>query len=254
MSDNFTFKRIEKKYLLDESKYKQFISKIEPYMQLDEYGLHTICNIYYDTDKYDLIRTSIDKPVYKEKLRLRSYGVPDCDSKVFLEIKKKYKGVVYKRRISLKLSEAKDYLETGKKLPNDGQIEWEIDYFVKHYKPKAKMFIAYDRMAYYGKEDSSLRMTFDKNIRSREDFLDLENGDAGKLLLKNNERILEIKVPGAFPLWLATILSELEIYPVSFSKYGNIYKNKLSNINNLNENKSYCYNRNVQLKNKIALA
>lgn len=226
MADNFTFKRVEKKYLLSEDKYNRLLERLEPYIQLDEYGLHTICNIYYDTPDYDLIRTSIDKPVYKEKLRLRSYGIPDLDSKVFLEIKKKYDGIVYKRRISLTLEEAEKYLAGESRLRN-GQIENEIDYFVKFYKPVPKMYIAYDRMAYLGKKDSALRMTFDKNIRSREDSLRLQDGDEGRLLLDKEYRLLEIKVAGAFPIEIARILSELEIYPVSFSKYGNIYKSKM---------------------------
>lgn len=230
MADHFIFKRIEKKYLLDEEKYEQLLQRMEPYMQLDEYGLHTICNIYYDTDRFDLIRASIEKPPYKEKLRLRSYGIPNADSKVFLEIKKKCKGVVYKRRISMTLEEAKAYLEEGKPLSSDGQIEREIDYFIRFYKPKPKMYIAYDREAYFGKQDASIRMTFDKNIRSREEDLFLEQGDAGKLLLERGQRLLEIKVGGAFPLWMARTLSELEIYPVSFSKYGNIYKKNMERL------------------------
>lgn len=227
MADNYTFKRVEKKYLLSREKYEQLIKRMEPYMQMDEYGLHTICNIYYDTDQFDLIRTSIEKPPYKEKLRLRSYGVPDKGGKVFLEIKKKWKGVVYKRRIALTLEEAEDYLTKGRPLPKDGQIEREIDYFIKFYQPKAKMYIAYDREAYFGKEDSSIRITFDQNIRSREEDLKLEQGDAGKLLLERGCRLMEIKISGAFPMWMANILSELKIYPTSFSKYGNIYKNSL---------------------------
>lgn len=226
MADSYTFQRVEKKYLLTEEKYSKLMERLEPYIQLDKYGLHTICNIYYDTDNFDLIRTSIEKPVYKEKLRLRSYGVPDKDSKVFLEIKKKCKGIVYKRRIALTLQEAGLYL-SGQKNLSGGQIEREIDYFFKFYKPVPKMFIAYDRMAYFGKSDSSLRMTFDKNIRSREDFLELEYGDAGKLLMDKTYRLLEIKVSGAFPMEIARILSELEIFPVSFSKYGNIYRQKI---------------------------
>lgn len=230
MADNFTFKRYEKKYLLNREQYERLQECLKPYIQLDQYGLHTICNIYYDTDQFDLIRTSIEKPPYKEKLRLRSYGIPQEGGKVFLEIKKKWKGVVYKRRIAMTLEEAENYLEKGKALPEDGQIEREIDYFVKFYHPKPKMYIAYDREAYFGKEDNALRITFDQNIRSREEDLQLELGDAGKLLLDSEYRLMEIKVSGAFPMWLAHILSELEIYPTSFSKYGNIYKQNVSRL------------------------
>lgn len=228
MADNYTFKRVEKKYLLDGKQYERLMQKLGPHMQLDEYGLHTICNIYYDTEQFDLIRRSIEKPPYKEKLRLRSYGVPEADSRVFLEIKKKYRGVVYKRRISLTLREAEDYLGGRAPLPRDGQMEREIDYFVKFYRPVAKMYIAYDREAYFGREDASLRITFDQNIRSREEELMLEGGDAGKLLMERGSRLMEIKVSQAFPMWLANVLSELAIFPVSFSKYGNIYKKYMS--------------------------
>lgn len=227
MAVNYTFQRVEKKYMLSGEVYQKFIDAIQPYMQLDEYGLHTICNIYFDTDTDELIRTSIEKPRYKEKLRLRSYGVPNDDSKVFFEIKKKYDGVVFKRRIALKYREAADYIKYRKMPETTNQIFHEIDYFMRYYKPVAKLFLAYDRTAWFGKENPEIRMTFDQNIRSRKDNLSLTYGDSGDLLLDNNAYILEIKVPMAYPMWLTSILSELEIYPVSFSKYGNVYKENL---------------------------
>lgn len=224
MADNYVFKRVEKKYLLTEEQYRALSERLSLSMQQDQYGLHTICNIYYDTDQFELIRASIEKPQYKEKLRLRSYGIPKKEDKVFLEIKKKWKGVVYKRRVSMTLEEAEACLEHGRPLSQEGQIEREIDYFIRFHQPKPKMYIAYDREAYVGREDSTLRITFDQNIRSRTEDLQLEMGDAGKLLLERGSRLMEIKVSQAFPLWLAKALSELEIFPVSFSKYGSIYK------------------------------
>jgi SPX domain protein involved in polyphosphate accumulation len=221
---NNVFQRIEKKYLLDDDQYNEFLQGIEPYMTLDEYGLHTICNIYYDTDQYELVNKSLEKPVYKEKFRVRCYGIPNEESKIFLEIKKKYKGVVFKRRTSLTLREAKAYLEEGMKPAKSTQIMSEIDYFLGKYQPEPKLFLAYDRLAYYGTQDPEIRMTFDARIRSREDDLSLELGDHGELLLPENMHLLEIKVNAAMPMWLAHTLSELQIYPVSFSKYGNIYK------------------------------
>lgn len=232
MGDYFTFKRIEKKYLLNQEQYERLLEKIKPHMEMDQYGLHTICNIYYDTDQYDLIRTSIEKPPYKEKLRLRSYGVPGMQDRVFVEIKKKWDGVVYKRRISMNLEEAEACLEQGQPMPVNGQIEQEVDYFIKFYHPKPKLYIAYDREAYFGKEDESLRITFDKNIRSREEGLKLELGDEGKQLLEDGCRLMEIKISQAFPMWLAALLSELSIYPVSFSKYGTIYKQQMHHMSN----------------------
>lgn len=220
------FSRVEKKYLIKAENYDTFLKCIEPYMNMDQYGQHTICNIYYDTDNYDLIRTSIEKPVYKEKLRLRSYGIPGEKDQVFLEIKKKYKGTVFKRRIALSLKEAENYLEHGIAPVEKNQIFKEIDYFVNFYHPTSKLFLAYDRIAYAGIEDPELRITFDHNIRSRNYDLDLKNGDYGELLLDDSNYLIEIKSLAALPLWLVDILSDLKIYPTSFSKYGSIYKNE----------------------------
>ena len=227
---NYVFERVEKKYLLTKDKYEALLKAIEPYMTKDEYGLHTICNIYYDTPTYDLIRNSIEKPKYKEKLRVRSYGRPDKKDKVFIEIKKKYKGVVFKRRVSLTLEETERYLNNGIKPKKDNQILKEIDYFMNFYKPIPKVYLAYDRTAYFGKEDSNIRITFDQRIRSRQDDLSLGKGDYGDYLLDSNQYLMEIKVPLAMPLWLVHILSDLEIYPTSFSKYGNVYKQNLLEI------------------------
>ena len=218
------FKRVEKKYLLSEETYHQLLNSLESYMNVDEYGLHTICNIYYDTNQYDLIRHSIEKPPYKEKLRIRSYGIPTEESTVFVEIKKKFKGVVYKRRISMPLKKATLFLNHGIAPKENSQIVNEIKYFIQLYHPVPKQYIAYDRIALYGKEDPELRITFDSNIRGRKEDLDLECGDDGEPLLSPGERLMEIKIAGAMPIWLAHLLSELEIYPTSFSKYGNIYK------------------------------
>lgn len=222
-----TFKRYEKKYLLDEEKYNALQKKLEGKMKVDEYGLSKICNIYFDTDSFYLVRESIEKPDYKEKFRVRSYGIPDKDGKVFLEIKKKYDGVVYKRRIVLPYTEAMDYLEKGIKPKEDSQIFREIDYFLNLYDAKAKVYLAYDRIAMYGAKDSSVRITFDRNIRSRLYDLDLAKGDYGEKLMADGNYLMEVKVSGAMPLWLAKIMSELDIKPVSFSKYGNVYKKSI---------------------------
>ncbi len=244
------FNRYEKKYLMPEPVYQELRFRLAPYMQTDQYGLHTICNIYYDTPGYDLIRRSIEKPVYKEKLRLRSYGIPTLDSPVFLEIKKKYRKVVNKRRIQLTLQEAYDYVERGIqpaqggdyvergiqpaqsckyaehgiRSAQDRQILQEINFFLYRYPLMRGIYLAYDRTALFGMEDPEFRVTFDQRIRSRRSFMGLENGDYGELLLPEGYYLMESKVLGATPLWFTEILSELEIYPVSFSKYGNVYK------------------------------
>ncbi len=220
------FKRYEKKYLLDDQKYQKLLSLLTGFMLPDSYGLHTISNIYYDTDNYQLIRTSLEKPVYKEKFRVRTYGIAKADSTAFLELKKKFKGVVYKRRISVPLSEAMRVANTGVS-PNDGsQILNEIDWFMRSYHPQPKVVLCYERLALYGKEDSTLRATFDSNIRWRDTDLDLTHGDYGTPLIPGM-RILEVKLPGSMPLWMAHLFNELGIYPESFSKYGTCYRQNL---------------------------
>lgn len=223
-----SFKRKELKYRLTANQYERLREIIDDrYMTVDKYGLTTICNIYYDTVNYQLIRTSIEKPKYKEKLRLRSYGVPSENTKVFLEIKKKFDGIVYKRRISRSLATMTDYLEKGIHPENEGQILNEIDYFIKHYNVFPRLFLAYDRIAMYGTDDPEFRMTFDTNIRSRTDNLSLAYGDEGELLFDDGTVIMEIKTARSIPMWLAKAMTELKIYPTSFSKYGTIYKKML---------------------------
>lgn len=226
-----TFKRYEKKYLLSEMEYKQLRARLQDKLCVDAYGNTTICNIYFDTPSYQLVRTSMEKPVYKEKLRLRSYGTPQEGDTVFIELKKKYKGVVYKRREKLELNKAENYLYDKKPAMEDSQIIREIDWFLQFYSDIAPaMYIAYDRVAMYGVEDSELRVTFDTNILWREDTLFLEAGKYGNALLPEGYRLMEIKIPGTMPLWLSHILDELEIYPTSFSKYGRGYE-QLTNRN-----------------------
>jgi SPX domain protein involved in polyphosphate accumulation len=233
MAGNYIFKRVEKKYMLTPEQYEDFLSAIEPHMAMDQYGLSKICNLYFDTADDVLVRRSNEKPVYKEKMRLRSYGVPGKEDMVFLELKKKYRDVVYKRRIALRLCTAEDYLfrgiypkerSEGQKKTAQSQILSEIDYFIHFHKTIPKIYIAYDRTAWYGKEDSEFRMTFDSHIRSRRDHLSLSFGDGADELFDKEYKLLEIKAIGAYPMWLVKILEELAIYPTSFSKYGTIYK------------------------------
>lgn len=222
------FARVEKKYLIPVDTCRKFLKAMGDRMVVDEYGKHTICNLYYDTEQFDLIRRSIEGPRYKEKLRLRSYGVPDKNSTVFLEIKKKWKKVVYKRRVPMKLWEAEVFMERGilprDIAPEDRQIFKELAYFREFYKPEARVFLAYDRVACYCPQDTNIRMTFDAAVRRRYDDLRLDAGDRGERLLPPGQYVVEIKVGDAFPLWLTDILSELAIYPASFSKYGQAYK------------------------------
>ncbi len=218
-----TFKRYEKKYLLTETKYKLLKSRIQDKLAIDNFGKSTICNIYFDTPDKRLIRNSLEKPIYKEKLRLRSYGTPKEGDMVFVELKKKYNGIVYKRREKMELSIAESYLYDLKPVEKQSQITREIDWVLQFYKGIApSMYISYNRIAMYG-IDNDLRVTFDSDILWREEELWLECGVWGNRLLDEGCRLMEIKIPGAMPLWLSHILDELEIYPVSLSKYGKGY-------------------------------
>ncbi len=216
------FKRVEEKYVLTKEQKEQLFEMIIPYLKKDKFYKTTICNIYFDTDHNDLIIHSLEKPPFKEKIRLRSYQIPSLEDDVFLEVKTKYKGIVGKRRIKMKLKDFYDYRKNHT-FDEDNQIMKEIDYFFTYYHLKPAIYIAYDRKSYQSREDKNLRITIDENLRSRNDDLRLELGDAGFRYFKGDHSIMEIKTLGAMPLWLVRALSNLEIYPTSFSKYGSIY-------------------------------
>lgn len=222
------FKRVEKKYMLSGGQYNALLKIMENYMQVDAYGLCTICNIYFDTPDSRLIRESMDKPVYKEKLRLRTYGVPDSESVSFVELKKKYKGVVYKRRVALPYEAALHWLCAGEAPQGDSQIIREIKWFLQFYEdlqPTVALF--YDRVALFGREDPELRITFDDNIRYRTAQTDLRAGSDGDPLLRDGTHLMEVKIGGGMPIWLSDALSALSIFPTSYSKYGSAYLREL---------------------------
>ena len=219
----FSFKRYEKKYMLTPDQFTRMLAGMKNYMCADEFGRYTICNIYYDTDDFQLIRTSLEKPIYKEKLRMRSYGVPDSWDEVFVELKKKYDSVVYKRRTVMAAADAVSYIHNGIAPKQRDQICHEIDWFMQCYRPTPKVFIAYDRIAFAGLENPELRITFDTNLRWRDSALDLRAGDYGNTLLSPDHVLMEIKIPGTTPVWLAHLLSEISAFHTSFSKYGTWY-------------------------------
>ncbi len=225
------FKRYEEKFMLNEAQHKALMKNLGQHTTADSYGRHTISNLYFDTDNWELIRHSIEKPIYKEKLRLRCYGIPTPSDPVFIELKKKYDGIVYKRRAALPLKDASGYLTRSEPLNETGQILREINWFMKRYHPEPKVLIAYERLALFGNGDPNLRLTFDTDIRFRETVLDLSKGHWGQPLLPKGQILMEIKIPGAMPIWLGRILNELQLYPVSFSKYGQIYKTYLKYSN-----------------------
>lgn len=245
MPDICIFQRTEKKYILSEDQYLALMIKIREKLVPDIHGKSTVCNLYLDTPSFLLIRSSIDakneSAVYKEKIRLRSYGTPSDNSHVFLELKKKYKGIVYKRRISMKLREAIDYLE-NRTMPADSQIMREIEYAMQYYRrPQPAVYLSYEREAFYSEENPTLRLTFDTDIRYRTENVRLEDGIYGKKILNDGFHLLEVKSDASMPLWLTRALDEEKIYPSSFSKYGTAYLDILKNKHEIKEKGEFVY-------------
>lgn len=225
------FERIEKKYWLTGEQLQALMPLMREYMEADAYGETTIGNLYLDTEDDLLVRRSIEKPVYKEKMRLRSYGVPNDNDPVYLEIKKKVQGVVYKRRMDMTAAQAMAYLTEGAPLEKNGQIPREIDYMKRRYGLYPKLYLAYDRTAYQERQPSryGVRVTVDRRIRSRDSDVDLRMGDAGRLLTTDDRYLMEVKTAGAYPLWLTSALTRVSAHPVSFSKYGLVYGERARN-------------------------
>lgn len=218
-----TFKRKEVKYLLTYGQRAMLEDLMQTHMSPDSFGKSTIMNIYYDTDNKELIRHSMEKPVYKEKLRVRSYGTATPETTVFVELKKKYKGIVYKRRVSMSQQDAKLWLEQDELPPKDTQIIREIDYFTHTHPLKPSVMLSYQREAFFGKEDSEFRMTFDDAILWRDFDICLCKGAYGKAILPNGMQLLEVKAAMGMPMWLTRFFSENNIFKTSYSKYGNAY-------------------------------
>ena len=229
--------------MLTRQQWDALLKVMAPYMALDRFGRTTICNLYYDTDSYRLIRRSLEKPAYKEKLRVRSYGTATETSPVFVELKKKYQDVVYKRRVSLPQDEAEAWMRGGEvKQPN--QITAEIDYVRGYYEDlKPVVFLSYEREAFFMRGGGDFRVTFDENILCREEHLtltepawgapilpegrvlmELKTSPWGTPLLPHGTVLMELKTPGGIPLWMTRFLTENHIYKTSFSKYGTAYR------------------------------
>ncbi len=225
MAHQTIFKRYELKYMITLDQKERILAAMEPYMSIDQYGRTTIRNLYYDTDTYLLIRRSIEKPVYKEKLRVRSYATANGESTVFVELKKKYKRVVYKRRIAMSERNAMAWLAGEQPCPKNTQISREIDYFKTYYQNlKPTVFLAYDREAYYAYDGSDFRVTFDDRVLVRTEDLSLCSEPYGQSLLEEGKVLMEVKCSGGIPLWMVQVLSKEQIYKTSFSKYGVAYQ------------------------------
>lgn len=225
MAYRSVFERREVKYLLRRHQQRRVLAAMAPYMARDQYGRTTICNLYFDTDDYRLIRRSLEHPVYKEKLRLRSYGRAEAGSEVFVEIKKKFDHTVYKRRIALPEEAALEWLGGGGCPAHDNQISREIDWFLRYYEGlRPTAYLSYEREAYYCRAGGDFRVTFDENILSRTTALSLETEAWGTPLLAEDQVLMEIKCSGGIPLWMTRILTQEQLYKTSFSKYGTAYQ------------------------------
>lgn len=236
MDAKMTFKRYELKYRINSFQRDALLKAMEGHLALDMFGHSAIRNIYYDTDNWRLVRRSIEKPWYKEKLRVRSYGLASDASPVFVELKKKYEGVVYKRRLSLPCREAMAGLRPENILPagpTDQQISREIEAFKHFYGPTLApaMFLTYEREAYYPIDGVDFRLTIDENLLWRTEDIDLRAPTSGQFIIPPDEMILEVKTPGGIPMWMVRFLSVNKIYQASFSKYGTAYQQWLADGN-----------------------
>ncbi len=224
-SSEVLFRRYEKKFLLTEDVCARLLDRLAGMMVPDAYPHSTIVNIYYDTPDFLLARLSNEKPLYKEKLRLRSYGLPREGDNVFVEIKKKFEDVVYKRRLSMERDAAEEYLSGGAPPDPPSQVSREIDFFLARYRGIGPaMFISYERDSLADRDGGPVRITFDRDITWRREDLSMEHGIYGRKLLLPGQVLMEIKVPEAYPLPLVKILYELGLWSTSFSKYGKIYE------------------------------
>ncbi len=227
------FKRYEIKFMLDEDLKKELLASMKGHMRLDGYGRTTIRNVYYDTPDFELIRNSLDKPMYKEKLRVRSYEKAQENDNVFVEIKKKYNGVVYKRRTAVKEYQSEDWLTGKTEQPYISQIADEIEYFRRFHKGlKPSCYLSYERESFFSTDGSNLRLTLDENIKGRTYDMDLTKGVYGDKILPSGKTLMELKTPGTLPLWITEFLSRNGIRKTSFSKYGSYY---IQNIRNKSE-------------------
>ena len=232
------FKRYEIKYLISAEQKARILKAMEAYMEMDRFGRSTVRNIYFDTDDFVLARHSIAKPDFKEKLRIRCYEDAEADSTVFVELKRKFDGIVYKRRVGLREADAMKWMAgaddpaiVSSLTAESPQVASEIEYFKRLYSGlKPTLYLAYDREAYRMKNGAKapdggtdFRVTFDSNILCRENDLTLRSAAYGTEMLEEGKFLMELKCPGAIPMWMTKILSGEKLYKTSFSKYGTAY-------------------------------
>jgi len=237
------FRRREKKYLITSEQGAVLQKLASRYTEIDQQGEYLIRDLYYDTDNWDIICKSTEKPSYKEKLRLRLYGEYNSESQGFLEMKRKLNDIVYKRRIAFPVGELKNRRVSEIVSADGSQISREINYFLQINPVSEKIHIAYKRTAYNGIEGNGLRITFDRDIAFHlyslnDGCFGENNADSGYQILEKTQMLMEIKTTGAIPLWLTGILSENNVFPISFSKFGVCYARHISKWQSLEGRKN----------------
>lgn len=244
------FNRYELKYIFNAGIYKELFSALKPHLRMDEFGdeegFYSISNLYFDTFDNFFHQQNLKRDKFRQKLRLRVYGNITLQDEVFLEIKKKYNGIVNKRRTLMKLGDAYRFLELNKEdtdlsdfKSSNSQILKEIFFLKSFYNLHPKTVLSYDRQALQGVKDPDLRVTFDRNIRSRGYDLKVENGSYGEPIVSHDTMLMEVKVSTSVPLWLVRILNEFPCRRQSFSKYSTYQQNcLLGNITDINFRRS----------------
>lgn len=244
MSSPDVFQRVERKYLLSQEQYLAFNAACSGMLEDEPYGHSMISSLYYDTPQFAMINRSLEKPLYKEKLRVRAYGVPGPQDEVYVELKKKFDGIVYKRRVGMTREGAEAYMAglsyekamaafpfADPELQNQAysqrsiQIAREIDACRSRWpRLRPSIMTIVRRDALHATDDSGVRLTFDHEARWRDDRLLLGLDVDGSPLLAEDQVIMEIKCMRAYPRWLVDTLNTIKAYPCSISKYGRAYQ------------------------------
>lgn len=227
-----SFARVETKFMLTPDQEEAIEAGLcRRGFSRTDFGSPAVQSLYYDTPDHRMIRDSLERPLYKEKLRLRAYGPPGAQSTSFVEVKKKYDGVVYKRRVALPLRDAYDGL-SRECLPEDaGQVGREALWLVKHYGLVPSVVIAYDRHAWFNAREPGVRITFDRNLAFRNHDLDLTSQAENTVFTRPDQRLMEIKTGGTYPLWLTRLLWDTRVKRIHYSKYGYAYQHYIQNRN-----------------------
>ncbi len=242
------FERKEMKYRLCATQLESLISAFETRLLPDERGITLVRSLYFDTPAHDLIARSMESPLYKEKLRLRVYGqASEPGTPAFLEIKKKFKGIVYKRRVLVSIGAAHLIIE-GASLsealaahplndealaaealtPHREQIAREIAFFIQRHDARRPSILTQCERQAFTSSDGDLRVTIDRNLSYKANPQSIADTHFAIPLIPQTEAVMELKCTHALPLWLAGELSAVCAYKQSFSKCGTAYGHSVS--------------------------